>query len=415
MTRVRPAGAASAGFILLIASLMTVTAMSIDINLPAIPATAADLGTSVTTTQLTVSLFFGGFALGQLAWGPLSDLTGRKPAMLAGLILYIAATVGCVLAQSIETLLVSRSLQGLAAGAGSVLARAVIRDLYQGPEMARVLSLALAAFITAPIVAPSLGAAILAVTGSWRWIFVFLAVYGAVLAAAAALFLRESLPARQPGALHPGRLVAAFAAVFGTPGARAWAAVTVLAFGALTTYLTNASAVLMADYALSPSAFGIAFAVVALFSSAGNLLNSRLLRRGARSLAHTIRMALMAGGVILVLTLLLIALGVGGVTAVVVGLSLYFVTFGLVVANATTLAMAPHAGMAGAASAALGFAQTLLPAVLASLVAVAHNGTALPMVGAMLLLTGLAGAVAWRASGEPAAATGSSTIVRQQR
>jgi MFS transporter, DHA1 family, multidrug resistance protein len=171
----RPIRPGSGAFIALIAALMAMTAMTIDINLPAIPVTAEALGASLTTTQLTVTIFFGGFAVGQLVWGPLSDRIGRKPGVLVGTAVYVVATVGCALAPSIEALLALRAVQGFGAGAGSVLSRAIIRDLFEGPQMARILSLALAAFITAPIVAPSIGAVILGFA-SWRWIFGFLAI-----------------------------------------------------------------------------------------------------------------------------------------------------------------------------------------------------------------------------------------------
>jgi DHA1 family bicyclomycin/chloramphenicol resistance-like MFS transporter len=379
----RPIAPGSGAFIALIAALMTLTAMTIDINLPAIPVTAVDLGSSLTTAQLTVTIFFGGFALGQLLWGPLSDRTGRKPAMLVGFALYEVATIGCALAPDIETLLGLRVVQGLGAGAGAVLARAVIRDLFAGARMARILSLVMAAFITAPIVAPTIGAVILSFAG-WRWIFGFLAVYGAVVALVAILFLEESLKVKNPDALQLRRLWAAFLAVFRDPRSRPWAIVVTLVFGTLTVYLANAPAVLMAGYGMSASLFGAAFAVVALCSSAGNLLNSRLVRH--MPLPRLIRLSLVASILAALLSLALAWTGLGGVWAVVLGLGLFFTGFGLAAANATTLALQPHGAIAGAAAAALGFVQTVVPAVIASTVAVLHDGTALPMLVAILLL-----------------------------
>lgn len=380
---VRPVAPGSGAFIALIAALMTLTAMSIDINLPAIPETARALDAGLTTAQLTVTLFFAGFAVGQLVWGVLSDRTGRKPAMLAGFVLYEIATVGCALAPSIEALLALRVIQGFAAGAAAVLGRVVIRDLFEGPQMARILSLALAAFITAPIVAPSIGAVILSFAG-WRWIFGFLALYGAVLMALAALFLEESL--KEPGRTGqgPGRLLAAFVAVFRDPRSRRWAVVTTLIFGTLTIYLTNASAVLMDGYGLDATAFGIAFAAVAVCSSAGNLLNSRLVRH--LDLRRVTRSALVAALASALLALLLAWAGWGGVEALVGALGLFFVAFGLVAANATTLALQPHGAIAGSASAALGFAQTVVPAAAGSVVAALYDGTARPMLVATILL-----------------------------
>ena len=144
--------------------------------------------------------------------------------------------------------------------------------------MARILSLVMAAFILAPIVAPSIGAVILTFA-SWRWIFGFLAIYGAVVLVLAAVFLDETLKVKDPHALDPARLLGSFAAVFRDPRSRSWAAVVTLALGPLTVYLANSSAVLMAGYGLTPRQFGMAFAVVAVCSSAGSLLNSRLVRR----------------------------------------------------------------------------------------------------------------------------------------
>ena len=144
-----------------------------------------------------MTIFFAGFAFGQLLWGSLSDRFGRKPGILIGTVVYLIATVGCALAPTSRHLLTWRAIEGIGAGAGSVLGRAIVRDLFDGPQMARMLSLAMAAFIIAPIVAPSIGAVILTVA-SWRWIFGFLAVYGAIVLLLAALFLEESLKVKDP-------------------------------------------------------------------------------------------------------------------------------------------------------------------------------------------------------------------------
>lgn len=372
----------SGAFVALIASLMTVTAMTIDINLPAIPIMAEVLGASLTTAQLTVTIFFLGFAFGQLFWGPLSDATGRKPAMLAGLALYEAATIGCAFAGDMSWLLGLRLVQGFGAGAGSVLARAVIRDLFQGQQMARILSLALAAFITAPIIAPSIGALILTVA-SWRWIFGFLAIYGALLLLLAGLFLEESLKTRHPEALNLKRLSRALAEVFRHPASRSWAVAVTLAFGTLTVWLANSPAVLMEAYGMQPQAFGIAFAVIAAASAVGNLANSRLVRHVP--LGRVVTHALTAGSLAIALTLGLALAGAGS-WLIVAGMSLFFAAFGLIVANATTLALQPHGMIVGSAAAALGFVHTIVPAALGSLVAVLYDGSAVPMLGAILLL-----------------------------
>jgi DHA1 family bicyclomycin/chloramphenicol resistance-like MFS transporter len=172
--------------------------------------------------------------------------------------------------------------------------------------------------------------------------------------------------------------------VFRDPRSRAWAIVVTLIFGTLTIYLANSSAVLMEGYGMSAQAFGAAFAVVAVCSSAGNLINSRLVRH--IPLPRLIRLALLASIATAVLTLVLALAGLGGVWGLIVSLGLFFASFGLVAANATTLALQPHGAIAGSAAAALGFSQTVVPAVIASAVAAFYDGTALPMVGTMLLL-----------------------------
>jgi DHA1 family bicyclomycin/chloramphenicol resistance-like MFS transporter len=308
-------------------------------------------------------------------------------------------------------------VQGFGAGAGSVLGRAIIRDLFEGPQMARMLSLALAAFITAPIVAPTIGAAILSVA-SWRWVYGFLAIYGLVMLLLAFLFLEESLKTRNAGALGPAQLWRGFAAVFRDPASRPWAIVVILGFGTLTVYLTNSSAVLMQGYGMSASEFGAAFAIVAVCSFAGNILNSRLVHR--LPLARLIRLALLAAIATAALSLGIAVTGFGGVWTLVVAVGLFFTAFGLLAANGTTLALQPHAAAAGAAAAALGFGQTVVPALMGGAVAFLYDGTALPMLAAMLLLAVSAWIVArWGAPAKDAtthpAASAVGTPTRQRR
>ena len=197
--------------------------------------------------------------------------------------LYEIATVGCAVAPDIGTLLTLRVIQGIGAGAGAVLGRAIIRDLFQGAQMARILSLVMAAFILAPIVAPSIGAVILTFA-SWRWIFGFLAIYGAVVLALAAVFLDETLKVKGPQTrwilrgcwVHLRPSSAIRAAAPGPP----W--VTLGASAPLTIYLANSSAVLMAGYGLTAHRSSARLSpLVAVCSSAGSLLNSRLVRRDA--------------------------------------------------------------------------------------------------------------------------------------
>lgn len=381
----------STAFIALVAALMTMTAMTIDINLPAIPALAEDLGTTLTASQLTVTVFFFGFAAGQAFWGPCSDRYGRKPVMLVGIFLFVLSSIACAFAGSIEQLLAMRAAQGFAAGAGSILGRTVIRDLFEGAQMARIMSLALAAFVTAPIIGPPIGALILSL-GSWRLIFWLLTVYGVVLLVLCALLLPESLKQRNPHALRPSRLLDGYLAMARNGSSLAFGTVVTLAFCGLTIYLTNAAAIFMAGYGMAAGEFGAVFAVVAMFSALGNLANARIVRHLSLERAIAVGLAGAAGGIALSLAVAALWQPASG-WALVPGLALFFFFFGLIVANGTTLALQPHRHIAGAATSALGVAQTVVPATVASLVAAGFDGTARLALLTTLVLLLVAGVV----------------------
>ncbi len=369
---------------------MTMTAMSIDISLPAVPSTARSLGSTLELAQLIVPAFFVGFAFGQIVWGPVSDRFGRKPTLLFGIAFYVVVTLGCAVSPTMETLLALRALQGIGAGAGSILSRAIIRDLFDGAEMARVMSLALAAFITAPIIAPSVGALMLQVA-SWRGIFFFLGAYGLLLLAVASILLEESLPERNPRAMAPGRLLQGYRDMLGDPASRGFALVIICVFGTLNIYLTNAPAVFMTTYGLTPSMFGAVFAIVAICSAAGNLLNARLIRH--RKLRRVMGIGILGALAATGLNVVVAALGVKSAWALVPGFAGFFFFFGFITANGTTLALMPHGRNVGAATSALGFSQTIGPAIVAGIVAALYDGTAYPTVLGMLLLILGSGAV----------------------
>jgi len=359
-------------------ALSAVGPLSLDLYLPVLPELADDLGTTDALGQLTISLCMVGLAAGQLFAGPLSDRTGRRVPLLTGAVLYAVASALCALAPGIWALIALRLLQGLAGAAALVIARAIVRDLFEGAEAARVFSLMVLVTGLAPILAPLAGGQIARFT-DWRGQFVVLAVIGALLAAAAAT-LPETLP---PARRHVGGLRAAlrhYAALTRDRWFLGHALVLSLGGCALFAYISFSSFVLQSAYAMSQQAFSIVFAANALGLMLAGNLNGVALRRFTprRMLAFGVCFALTGAAVAVAAVLL----GWGtpgllpGIFATVSGM-------GLIMPNATALAMEPHAARAGTASAVLGMLQFFTGATVPPLAALG-GATAAAMTWTML-------------------------------
>jgi len=378
-------------FILLMAAILSMAAMTIDINLPAIPITAAEFGAEEALAQLSVAVFFIGFAFGQMAYGSIADRFGRRPVMLAGIAAFVLISLVCAMSPSIELLILLRLLQGLAAACGPILGRAIIRDRFEGEAMARVMSYAMAAFITAPIIAPSIGALILEL-GSWRLIFVFLALYGGVLWLLTFLYIEESLEQKDPQATDPGRILAAYPAFFRVPVSRVYGGIVILSFSMLVLYLVSAAPIFISHLGLTPRGFGIVFAIIAGCSALGSLLNARLVRHVR---LETVILAALAGAVLGLGTGVALALlGRVGLASLLPVFGVFFFAFSLTVSNGTAIAMQPHQRMIGAATSVLGVAQSLVPAAIAGLVATLFEGSPLATLAVMLAMASSALALA---------------------
>jgi MFS transporter, DHA1 family, multidrug resistance protein len=362
------------GMLSLLGALSAFGPLSMDMYLPATPTIAASLHASQTLVQLTMSGCLAGLALGQLVAGPLSDRLGRKNPLLAGLAAFVVLSVACVMARDIETLIAFRFLQGMAGAAGVVLSLAMVRDMYEGSNLARVLGSLTLVFGLAPVLAPVVGAQILRFT-SWRGVFAVLAAVGLALLIASC-FLPETLPRGRRTAARFRQLLAdsrtllqdrryagnALAVGFGT--------------GALITYVSSLPFIVEDGYRQSPQLFSLFFTVNAIGLTAMAQLGSRLVRRvSAWRLTRAALSVLVLGGAGFCAAALMKH---PPLAALLVPLFVFVAAFGMMRPNATALALAGQSSIAGTASAYLGAFQFTLGAVLAPLAGLAGLGSTGP-------------------------------------
>ncbi len=373
------------GMLALLGALTAVGPLSLDMYLPALPSLGDDLGASESQAQLTITACLIGIAAGQLFAGPLSDGWGRRRPVIAGAIAYSLATLLCALAPSVELLVAARFVQGLAGGVGVVIARAIVRDLYSGVAAAKYFSRLVLVFGVAPIVAPSIGSAVLRVA-DWRGVFVVLAVVGALIALAVVLRLPETLP---PDRRHPGglRRIAGNTKVLGRDRLFIGYALTQgLAFAGMFSYIGGSSFVLQKVFGASSTVYGVLFGLNALGLVATGQLNARLLDTFAprRLVVATLFVGLAA-------SLALIAAATGdSLLLFAVPLWVYIASIGLVLPNCTALALDRHPTMAGAASALIGAAQSFIGALAAPVDGLVGGHRAVPMAAVIAVCAALA-------------------------
>jgi DHA1 family bicyclomycin/chloramphenicol resistance-like MFS transporter len=362
-------------------SLSAFGALTIDMYLPAMPGMAGELHTSALQVQLTLTVFVVGLALGQVIVGPLSDTWGRRRPLLIGMALYLAGSLWCALAPTAGWLLAGRVLQSLGAAAGTVLARAVVRDLYEGTAMTRFFSTLMVVNGVAPIVAPVIGGQLLTFT-TWRAIFLVLAAIGAALLLAVAFTLPESLPADRRAPAHPGAVLRTFRRLATDRRYLRYVLASALMFAAAFAYISGSSFVLQDGYGLSAQQFSAVFGVnglgIVVFGQVNGLLVGRVadehtLLRIALTIATAGSAGVLAGAALaLPLPWLLICL------------FLVVSMLGIVLANATSLALAGHGSTAGAASSLQGLLQFLVGSLAAAAMSASGHVTAVAMGVTML-------------------------------
>jgi DHA1 family bicyclomycin/chloramphenicol resistance-like MFS transporter len=367
---------------LILGSLSALGALSIDMYLPAMPSMIGQLHASGPVIQLSLTVFVVGLAAGQVLAGPLSDTWGRRRPLLAGMALYLAGSAWCALAPGAGQLIVARIVQSLGAAAAAVLARAIVRDLFEGTAMTRFFSTLMLINGAALIIAPVIGGQLLTVA-TWRAVFAVLAGAGAVLLLAVAFALPESLPARrrQPARLH--HTVRSLAGLARDWGYLRYVLAAALMFAAVFAYISGSSFVLQQAYGLSAQQYSLVFAVNGLGMVLLGQLSGFLVGRAATE-NTLLRISLTTAGLSGLGVLLCAALGL---PLLLLLACLFVVTsmLGVVLPNATSLAMAGHGSAAGAASSLQGLLQFLVGGLAASAMGLAGQGTAIPMGATMLL------------------------------
>jgi DHA1 family bicyclomycin/chloramphenicol resistance-like MFS transporter len=362
---------------LVLGLLSAIGPFAIDMYLPALPSIGQNLGASPHAVQATLMAFFVSLGVGQIVYGPVSDMLGRKRPLYFGLLLFAAGSVGCALAPNIESLIVLRFIQGLGACAGMVVPRAVVRDLHTGSDAARLMSLLMLVFSVSPILAPLAGSILIESLG-WRsvfWAVTGLALLGLVLLATS---LTETRSPEQRVSSSFAGAIAAYRRLLRDRHFIGLVSIGAFGMASFFAYLANSSFVLIDHYGLTPRQYSLAFAANAASFIGVSQFTGRMARR--YGLAPIVKVA--ASGYAMVMVLLL-ALNLAGIDRLDVLLALLFVGYGflgLVVPSVAVLALDRHGEIAGTASALMGTLQFATGVLVMALVGWFVDGTARPMV-----------------------------------
>jgi DHA1 family bicyclomycin/chloramphenicol resistance-like MFS transporter len=380
-------------FVGLMATMTALVAMSIDMVLPALPAIGATLGVErANDNQLIVSLLFLGFGVGQLFYGPLSDSTGRKPAAYIGLVLYTIGSVLALAARTFPLMLAGRFLQGLGVAGPRTITLALVRDRFEGREMARVMSLIMAVFILVPVVAPALGQAILG--AGWRAIFGVYLAMGLIASVWFGARQEETLATshRMPFSLR--RMAIAAREVLTTRTSVGYMVGAGFVFGAFLGYLTTAQQILQEQYALG-TRFPLYFAVLAISIGGASVVNARLVvRYGMRVLSDWSLRGICVVSVVFTAIASLLS-GHPPLWMLMTYLIVSFFGIGLLFGNLNALAMQPLGHIAGTGAAIVGATSMLISLALGTWIGQSYNGTVLPLVIGFAALSACAIAASW--------------------
>jgi DHA1 family bicyclomycin/chloramphenicol resistance-like MFS transporter len=363
-------------FVALMAGLMALNALAIDAMVPALPAIGQALHIATENQrQLIVAAYVLGFGATQIVYGPLSDRLGRKPVLLVAVSLYVAFALTCAAAPSFELLLTARALQGAAAASSRVLVVSIVRDRYEGPAMARLMSLAFLVFLLMPVLAPSFGQLTL-LFAPWRAIFFGLALFASVMLVWSAIRLPETLHPEYRRPLSASAIWSAARETVTNRQSLGYTFAFTLMMGGLMGYINSIQQVVF-DVFQRPGLIAATFAGVAGPMAVTSYANSRLVERvGTRRLAH----AGLCGFTVMAALHFASAWAGEGLPTFILLQGLTMACFGLASANLGALAMQPMGHIAGTASSVQGTIGTIGGALLGLAIGQSFNGTTLPMI-----------------------------------
>jgi len=367
-------------WLILMAGLTAMGALSIDMYLPSFAFIAKDLGVASNMVQLTLSTFLIGLAAGQMFYGPISDRFGRKPPLYFGICLYLLCSLGCAFVHSIEMLMVLRLFQGLAASAGMVIPRAVVRDKMGAHGAARAFSMLMLVFGLAPILAPFIGGLLLTVS-TWRTIFLVLTAFGALCLIGTYRIMEESLDQQHVVPLQLGNVLRQYRDLLRHPQFIAYALCGGLIQAGMFAYIAGGPFVLIELHGIAPQHFGFVFGANAIGLIACSQINARLvIKRGAdRVLGKVIWIPAIVTSIVAVL----VVCGYESLPLLLVGFFIFLSCYGFIGPNATAIALAQQGRQAGTAAALMGTLQFGLGIFSGVIISVWHDGTALPLVTVM--------------------------------
>jgi DHA1 family bicyclomycin/chloramphenicol resistance-like MFS transporter len=371
-------------FVAFIAGLMATNAIAIDSMLPALPEIGESLQIDTANhTQLVITAYLLGFGGAQLVYGTLADRFGRRKVLLFGLALYTVASIGALFAGSLEVMLAARALQGVGSAATRILAITIVRDCYSGSHMARVMSLAFLVFLSVPILAPSIGQAIMLVA-PWRAIFLMLCLLGGILFVWTLTRLPETLHPEDRSPISLGAVTHAFDLIVHSRVTVGYVLAMTMVMGGLFGFINSAQQV-FADAFDAEELFTLIFAMIAVFMAASSLLNARVVEKlGMRRVSHAALFGYCAVTLVHAAVVLADAENIWTFSALQ-GAMMFF--FGLMVSNFNSMAMEPVGHIAGTASSVLGFVSTAGGALLGFALGQHFDGTTLPLTMGFVMLS----------------------------